>query len=525
MSREIRSVVLVVLCAFAALVAISAPALAQPLTKSAIQVDPGNTKQTGATFGYRLTYNCSSTSGPCLNAEVVDLLPPEVQQISTVPASPSSDVAAINVTPNYMGSGRTRVQFVMITPLPAGNSGDLLINVRFPNGSTPNGTVATNTADGINLGATPGTFTTPPVSVTAVATAQVTLLKDVTTVPLNLDIPETYRLRIVNANATGSLNITAIGPVTDTLPAGTVFNGATPAADCQPGCAGTTPATLTWTSPCTVPLQPNQTCTSSSTSPSPAPRSRAAPPSPTALRRTARRWGSRRGPSAPGQDTRVVTTFVPAPGAGFAKNITGGFSPSNPPTLNQTFSYDLNVTNNGNVPLDNLVVIDTLPVELQVLSVTTGAYSGLADFAAGEGVRVSYEKNTALGVFTLWGSSPNTGSSTVLTAPPPGLGAGEYITRLRWQYGQAQPGMAPTVRPVITGRVINPDNAGGPVAFGDTIQNCADLTAVYTAGPTNVNRNSCTSFVLSGPFVRLEPIKERLRAADRSTPARRSPGG
>jgi len=81
-------------------------------------------------------------------------------------------VAAINVTPNFMGSGRTRVQFVMITPLPAGNSGDLLINVRFSNGSTPNGTVASNTADGINLGASPGTFTTPPVNVTAVATVQ-----------------------------------------------------------------------------------------------------------------------------------------------------------------------------------------------------------------------------------------------------------------------------------------------------------------------------------------------------------------
>src|SRR5689334_3683402 len=82
------------------------PALAQPLTKSAIQVDPGNTKQTGQTFAYRLTYNCSNTSGPCLGAQVVDLLPAEVQFVSTVPASPTGDVAAINVTPNFMGSGR-----------------------------------------------------------------------------------------------------------------------------------------------------------------------------------------------------------------------------------------------------------------------------------------------------------------------------------------------------------------------------------------------------------------------------------
>ena len=83
-----------------------------------------------------------------------------------------------------------------------------------------------------------------------------------------------------------------------------------------------------------------------------------------------------------------------------------------PPVLDLMFSHALTARNTGDVPLDNLVVIDTLPVELAVLSVRTGSYTGLADFAAGEGVRVSYEKNTAPGVFTLWGSSPNTTTNT-----------------------------------------------------------------------------------------------------------------
>lgn len=494
---------------FVALLALAGiPAAAQPLLKSAIQVDPGNTKPVGATFGYRLTYNCSSTSGPCLNAEVVDLLPAEVQFVSTVPASPTGDVAAVNVTPNFMGSGRTRVQFVLINPLPAGRSGDLDINVRFPNGSTPDGTTATNTADGINLGSTPGTFTTPPVIVTAVATVQVNLTKTLQTAPANLDLPEQYRLRISVPNNNGALNLTSIGPVMDTLPPGTVFNGATPAADCQPGCVGTTPATLTWTSPCTVPLQPNQNCDifvnvtfPSGTFPSGTNVTNSFETEATPLGEPSQTFG-------PGTVTHPVTTFVPNAGAAFTKNMAGGTP--NPPTLNQTFSYDLNISNNGNVPLDNLVVIDTLPVEFQVLSVTTGAYNGLTDFAAGVGVRVSYEKNTALGVFTLWGSSPNTTTNTTLTAPPPGLGAGEYITRIRWEYGQAAPGMANTTRPLITGRIINPDNAGGPVAIGDSVQNCAALTAVYTAGPTNVNRNDCETFNVSGPFVQLNPAKENL---------------
>jgi large repetitive protein len=483
-------------------------AQAQSLTKTAVQVDPGNTKQTGQTFGYRLTYNCSSTSGPCTGAQVIDLLPAEVQYISTVPASPTGAVAAINVTPNYMGSGRTRVQFTMISPMPAGNSGDLLINVRFPNGSTPNGTAAINTADGINLGATPGTFTTPPVTVTAVATVQATLQKTLQTSPANLDLPETYRLRISVPNNNGALNITAIGPVVDTLPPGTVFNGATPAADCQPGCVGTTPATLTWTSPCTLPLQPNGNCDisvnvtfPSGTFPSGSNVTNSFTCDATPLGQPPQNLGV-------GQVTHPVTTFVPAPGAGLSKNVAGG-SP-NPPTLNQNFGYELVPSNNGNVPLDNLVLIDTLPIALQVSSVTTGAYTGLADFAAGVGVRVSYEKNTAPGVYTLWGSSPNVTSNTTLTAPPPGLGAGEYLTRVRWEFGQASPGMASSTRPRVDGRIINPDNAGGPVAFGNSIQNCVDLSAVYTAGPTNVTRNACNTFTLSGPFVQLNPAKENL---------------
>ena len=78
---------LLVAGAAALILGLTAPtANAQPLLKSAVQVDAGSTKQTGQTFGYRLTYNCSSTSGPCLNAEVDDLLPATVQYVSTVPA-------------------------------------------------------------------------------------------------------------------------------------------------------------------------------------------------------------------------------------------------------------------------------------------------------------------------------------------------------------------------------------------------------------------------------------------------------
>ena len=177
------------------------------------------------------------------------------------------------------------------------------------------------------------------------------------------------------------------------------------------------------------------------------------------------------------------------------------------------------MANTGDVPLDNLVVIDTRPVEMTLDSARTGSYTGLTDFAAGEGVRVSYEKNTAPGVFTLWGSSPNTTTNTVLTVPPPGLGAGEYLTRVRWEFGQAAPGMQPTLRPALTGRATNPDNAGGPVAVGDTVQNCAALTAQYLAGPTTVTRNACRNFQLvAGPTITVEaPDSVPLGSSTRAT--------
>jgi hypothetical protein len=489
--------------------ALSISVQAQPLAKSAIQVGAGNTKQAGQTFGYRLTYNCSSTSGPCLGAQVIDLLPAEVAFVDTVPASPTGDVAAINVTNNFGGSGRTRVQFVLINPLPAGNSGDLLIDVKFPNGSTPNGTVATNTADGINLGTSPGTFTTPPVNVTAIASLQVSLSKTLTSSPANLDMPESYRLRISNANnSSGSLNVTSIGPVTDTLPTGVVFNGATPAADCQPGCVGTTPATLTWTSPCGATLSPGGNCDITVNVTFPSVTFTSGTNVTNSFTATGTPLGQPPANLGIGQVTHPVTTFVPAPSASLGKGVNG--SSPNPPTLNQPFSYDVSNGNNGNVALDTTTVIDTLPIQFQLSSVTTGSYNDAADFAAGVGVRVSYEKNTAPGVFTLWGSSPNATTNTTLTAPPPGLGAGEYVTKIKWEFGQTQPGMSTSTNASVTGKIINPDNAGAPVAFGNSIQNCVALTAVYTAGPIPVNKNTCSTFTLSGPFVQLNPAKDNL---------------
>lgn len=180
------------------------------------------------------------------------------------------------------------------------------------------------------------------------------------------------------------------------------------------------------------------------------------------------------------------------------------------PDLGEPFAYSLTPQNVGDTPLDGTTIIDTVPIEFRVAGVTTGRYNDLSDFAAGVGVRVSYEKNTAPGVFTLWGSSPNVSANTTLTAPPPGLGAGEYVTRVRWEFGQAQPGMSASAAPRINGSIINPDNAGAPVKYGDVIQNCAALSTSQgvsasacktfnVLSPTTISQSSSTPIVFGSP--------------------------
>jgi len=84
MSRIRFALLLVLTLPFAAV-----PASSQPLLKAPYKSIREH-QADRPDFGYWLTYNCSNTSGPCLNAEVDDLLPAVVQEISTVPASPTA---------------------------------------------------------------------------------------------------------------------------------------------------------------------------------------------------------------------------------------------------------------------------------------------------------------------------------------------------------------------------------------------------------------------------------------------------
>ncbi len=481
------------------------PAMAGINSKLVVNVDAGNTKHTGEVFSYILSYSCSLTSGDCTGGQIVDVLPPEVVFVS---ALGTSDVASISAP--SVGSNGT-VTFNMIDPLPAGNSGDLQINVRFPIGTTPDGTVASNTATSVNMG-TPDTA--GPVDVTAVADVNVSLSKTLQTNPSYLDRTTEYRLRAYNG---GELNVSSMTFV-DTLPLGDInanppiFLGATPPADCEPGCQNTKVNTLQWSNLTVnagqsrdvyVRVQYDSADFSDGVD--------------VTNRFTAEGYPLGTDPATDpatdfgqGESTHPVQVFVPNADPGFDKSQGGPIPPaiSTVPDNGQEYYYYFRPTNDGNVDLSNMVIEDTLPVEFSLTRVATGAYNGLSDYAAGEGVRVEYQRSDNPGVWVHLGSSPDVATNSTLAAPS--LPGGVYVTNLRWLYGTAAPGMGASSwsnRPRIYGKIINPDNAGGQVSPGDTVQNCAVLHSEYPAGTALADQQDCTTFQVSDPYVQFYPDK------------------
>ena len=120
-------------------------ASALDLTKSVSNTTP----LSGENFFYTLQYSCAGLTEDCLGTVITDPLPAEVEFVSVLGSvhtdSESYDAATHTVT------------FTFIDPLVSGSTGEVRIEVRFPNGITPNGTTASNTAS-INASNAPEEF-------------------------------------------------------------------------------------------------------------------------------------------------------------------------------------------------------------------------------------------------------------------------------------------------------------------------------------------------------------------------------
>lgn len=170
----------------------------------------------GTTFRYTLQYRCVSITNNCQNVVVTDVLPPQL-------ASGASDVAVYgsqHTTSVSYDAGTRTAQWVMQNPLGAGSTGDLYLDVKFPAGTTPNGTVALNTARITASNA--ATVTSNQVSVTALATPSIVIDKYLIAGG-GAGYETVYGIAVAN---NGTINLSNVA-LTDNLPPGSVFVAAT----------------------------------------------------------------------------------------------------------------------------------------------------------------------------------------------------------------------------------------------------------------------------------------------------------
>ncbi len=170
----------------------------------------------GAHFDNTLRYTCVGDD-VCTDAVITDEIPAEL-------SGSDDDVQVVGNahTDSTAYDTNTRIAtWNLISALQPGSTGEVQLGVRFPQGSTPNGTVASNQAEISATGI--GAVQSESVAVTATAAANWTFSKAVLGVSsFAVDETYTYRLYITSASGTGLLNLDGAA-LTDTLPTGAEF--------------------------------------------------------------------------------------------------------------------------------------------------------------------------------------------------------------------------------------------------------------------------------------------------------------
>ncbi|OAN45081.1 hypothetical protein A6A03_02690 [Chloroflexus islandicus] len=356
-------------------------------------------------------YSCSSVlNTPCENATVTVVIPPEL-------AGGAGDVQALGAgtSPSYNPATRT-VTWAFNAPLAAGDSGRLELRVRFPAGTTPDGTTATLRAE---MRAT----TAPPRlsnSLTITARAEPRAVATKTFVSGGApDVPTTYQLQVcIPNNGSGSLNLTNV-QIVDTLPAGVTFESAS-----NGGTYNNVTNTVTW--PVTNLTVPGSLCATRTVTvifPS------ASFPVGTQVRNVMDVTAQAGSVTLTLTDDDVRRIQPPTPGLGASK------SGPDSALIGDTVTYTLSAVNTGTTALNDVVITDPVPPELQVTRITAGGGNV-------SGVRVALEYTTNLNsTFAGVPGSPFTTTSCVNIAPTTGggcatltLAPGEQITAIRWRY-------------------------------------------------------------------------------------------
>lgn len=240
-TRSVRSLLLIV--ASVALLPIvfvqAAGASAATLTKELDGIQgqgftSPSTFKTGANVRYRLTFQCSSLTTPCVTGTITDVLDPNLEYVQMIPPS-SSDVSA---TPTWDAPSHTLT--IAIGSFDDGDSGEVVVVARVK-GTTPGGTTIPNHAsitvpNGPTVTTTDVDIDVPPSSPNWAIAKRVQTPANAAPAP-GTDV--TYAVEIQAPTRLGNVAITD-GTVTDTYPAGATV------VDAGGGTVDTANHTITW---------------------------------------------------------------------------------------------------------------------------------------------------------------------------------------------------------------------------------------------------------------------------------------
>ena len=177
----------------------------------------------GTPFSYVINWANPSTTQDAHGAILTDVLP---TQLSWAASDVSFSSSATYVSSAVYNPTTGTMTWTFVDPLPAGTSGQFTLTSLFPNGTTPNGTVAVNTASLSQTGGS--TATSSPATITATASSQVSVTKTLTAGGAAGE-DTTYTVAATNSTAAGGLNLNG-AVLTDYLPTNAVFISATDSA-------------------------------------------------------------------------------------------------------------------------------------------------------------------------------------------------------------------------------------------------------------------------------------------------------